>query len=103
MAVRSFILVFSLKLKASHSYSDRFVSYIITFYRLVPVGRVNIVDDGNYIDPYFRGMEPGIRFFPLDQELVVEYLMKKIRNEPLPKNRIHEVNIYEYHPQTLAG
>ncbi|KAL3569183.1 hypothetical protein D5086_029073 [Populus alba] len=64
--------------------------------------RVN-VDDGNYIDPYFRGMEPGIRFFPLDQELVVEYLMKKIRNEPLPKNRIHEVNIYEYHPQTLAG
>ncbi|KAJ6870594.1 hypothetical protein NC652_036288 [Populus alba x Populus x berolinensis] len=63
--------------------------------------RVN-VGDGNYIDPYFRGMEPGIRFFPLDQELVVEYLMKKIRNEPLPKNRIHEVNIYEYHPQTLA-
>nr|TKR84088.1 hypothetical protein D5086_0000261210 [Populus alba] len=53
--------------------------------------RVN-VDDGNYIDPYFRGMEPGIRFFPLDQELVVEYLMKKIRNEPLPKNRIHELN-----------
>jgi hypothetical protein len=30
-------------------------------------------------------------------------LMKKIRNEPLPKNRIHEVNIYEYHPKTLAG
>ncbi|KAJ6864503.1 hypothetical protein NC651_035147 [Populus alba x Populus x berolinensis] len=64
--------------------------------------RVNVDDDGNYIDPYFRGMAPGIRFFPLDQELVVEYLMKKIRNEPLPKNRIHEVNIYEYHPQTLA-
>ncbi|KAL9336329.1 hypothetical protein Peur_070817 [Populus x canadensis] len=63
--------------------------------------RVNI-DDGNYIDPYFRGFAPGIRFFPRDQELVVEYLMKKIRNEPLPKNRIHEVNIYEYHPKTLA-
>ncbi|KAL9373778.1 hypothetical protein Peur_033398 [Populus x canadensis] len=63
--------------------------------------RVN-VDDGNYIDPYFRGFAPGIRFFPRDQELVVEYLMKKIRNEPLPKNRIHEVNIYEYHPKTLA-
>jgi len=102
MAVRSFILVFSLKLKALHSYSDWFVNYIITFYWLVLVGRVNI-DDGNYIDPYFRGFAPGIRFFPRDQELVVEYLMKKIRNEPLPKNRIHEVNIYEYHPKTLAG
>ncbi|XP_011033356.1 PREDICTED: uncharacterized protein LOC105131874 [Populus euphratica] len=63
--------------------------------------RVN-VDDGNYIDPYFRAFATGIRFFPHDQELVVEYLMKKIRNEPLPKNRIHEVNIYEYHPKTLA-
>jgi len=102
MAVRSFIPVFSLKLKAFHSYSDRFVNYIMTFYWLVLVGRVN-VDDGNYIDPYFRGFAPGIRFFPHDQELVVEYLMKKIRNEPLPKNRIHEVNIYEYHPKTLAG
>ncbi|KAF9672390.1 hypothetical protein SADUNF_Sadunf11G0036800 [Salix dunnii] len=42
-------------------------------------------------------------FCPKDEELVVYYLMKKmIRNEPLPRNRIHEVNIYEYHPKTLA-
>ncbi|KAJ6756293.1 putative proteinC DOMAIN-CONTAINING PROTEIN 102-LIKE [Salix purpurea] len=66
-----------------------------------PQHRVN-GDDGNYIDPYFRTFAPGMRFFPKDKELVVYYLMKKIRNEPLPKNRIHEVNIYEYHPKTLA-
>ncbi|KAF9664740.1 hypothetical protein SADUNF_Sadunf16G0049500 [Salix dunnii] len=66
-----------------------------------PQHRVN-VDAGSYIDPYFRTLPPGIRFCPKDEELVVHYLMKKIRNEPLPRNRIHEVNIYEYHPKTLA-
>ncbi|KAJ6425803.1 hypothetical protein OIU84_026392 [Salix udensis] len=66
-----------------------------------PQHRVN-GDDGNYIDPYFRTFPPGYRFWPKDEELVVYYLMKKIRNEPLPKNRIHEVNIYDYHPKTLA-
>ncbi|KAJ6300455.1 hypothetical protein OIU76_021282 [Salix suchowensis] len=66
-----------------------------------PQHRVN-ADDGNYIDPYLRTFPPGFRFYPKDEELVVYYLMKKIRNEPLPKNRIHEVNIYDYHPKTLA-
>ncbi|KAJ6756292.1 putative proteinC DOMAIN-CONTAINING PROTEIN 102-LIKE [Salix purpurea] len=66
-----------------------------------PQHRVN-GDVGNYIDPYFRTFPPGMRFWPKDKELVVYYLMKKIRNEPLPKNRIHEVNIYDYHPKTLA-
>ncbi|KAJ6304067.1 hypothetical protein OIU77_017862 [Salix suchowensis] len=54
-----------------------------------PQHRVN-ADDGNYIDPYLRTFPPGFRFYPKDEELVVYYLMKKIRNEPLPKNRIHE-------------
>ncbi|KAI9392144.1 hypothetical protein POPTR_006G051400v4 [Populus trichocarpa] len=60
------------------------------------------VDDGDYIDPYFFTLPIGVRFCPNDRELVMEYLMKKVRNEALPKNRIHEVNIYEYHPAILT-
>jgi hypothetical protein len=69
---------------------------------LVFVGQVN-VDDGDSIDPYFFTLPIGVRFCPNDRELVLEYLMKKVRNEALPKNRIHEVNIYEYHPAILTG
>ncbi|KAG6771283.1 hypothetical protein POTOM_022631 [Populus tomentosa] len=60
------------------------------------------VDDGDYIDPYFFTLPIGVRFCPNDRELVMEYLMKRVRNEALPKNRIHEVNIYEYHPAILT-
>ncbi|KAI5583844.1 hypothetical protein BDE02_06G043300 [Populus trichocarpa] len=60
------------------------------------------VDDGDYIDPYFFTLPIGVRFCPNDRELVMEYLMKKVKNEALPKNRIHEVNIYEYHPAILT-
>ncbi|KAL9361464.1 hypothetical protein Peur_044249 [Populus x canadensis] len=60
------------------------------------------VDDGDSIDPYFFTLPIGVRFCPNDRELVMEYLMKKVRNEALPKNRIHEVNIYEYHPAILT-
>ncbi|KAF2309407.1 hypothetical protein GH714_002015 [Hevea brasiliensis] len=42
-------------------------------------------------------------FKPYDEELVVHYLKKKIINEPLPPNRIKEVELYKYNPETLAA
>ncbi|KAL3841250.1 hypothetical protein ACJIZ3_025841 [Penstemon smallii] len=45
---------------------------------------------------------PGYHFNPTDDELVVHYLKKKIMNEPIPYNKILEVNIYEYNPQQLS-
>ncbi|KAL3841243.1 hypothetical protein ACJIZ3_025834 [Penstemon smallii] len=45
---------------------------------------------------------PGYHFNPTDDELVVHYLKKKIMNEPIPYDKILEVNIYEYNPQQLS-
>ena len=46
---------------------------------------------------------PGYRFKPRDQELISCYLLCKIRDRPLPRNGIHEVTLYKYSPETLAG
>ncbi|KAJ6863151.1 hypothetical protein NC652_039876 [Populus alba x Populus x berolinensis] len=46
---------------------------------------------------------PGYRFKPSDQELISCYLLCKIRDRPLPRNGIHEVTLYKYNPETLAG
>ncbi|PIN06914.1 hypothetical protein CDL12_20533 [Handroanthus impetiginosus] len=48
------------------------------------------------------GYPPGFRFEPTDLELIRDYLKKKINNEPLPLEGIHEVNLYQYNPETLA-
>ncbi|KAJ6731598.1 putative proteinC TRANSCRIPTION FACTOR 29-LIKE [Salix purpurea] len=54
-----------------------------------------------------RGQEdkypPGYRFKPKDQELILYYLLNKIKNRPLPSNGIHEVTLYRYNPETLTG
>ncbi|KAF2293571.1 hypothetical protein GH714_002891 [Hevea brasiliensis] len=44
---------------------------------------------------------PGIGF-ALWTELVVHYLKYKIANQPLPRNKIMEVKVYEYNPEKLA-
>ncbi|KAF2309424.1 hypothetical protein GH714_002201 [Hevea brasiliensis] len=54
-------------------------------------------------DAYFDSFPAGYRFKPYDEELVVHYLKKKIINEPLPPNRIKEVELYKYNPETLAA
>ncbi|KAJ6435509.1 hypothetical protein OIU84_000660 [Salix udensis] len=46
---------------------------------------------------------PGYRFKPKDQELILYYLLNKIKNRPLPSNGIHEVTLYKYNPETLTG
>ncbi|KAE8691683.1 ONAC010 protein [Hibiscus syriacus] len=60
-------------------------------------GNGNDVEDG-YLDSF----PPGFRFCPLDEELVLHYLRKKVMNLPLPQNRIMEVNLYSYNPEKLA-
>ncbi|CAA2994957.1 NAC domain-containing 67-like [Olea europaea subsp. europaea] len=53
-------------------------------------------------DKYFGGLPPGFRFVPRDVELIDDYLIKKIRNEQLPRNEIGVLNLYEFNPEQLA-
>ncbi|KAL6564312.1 hypothetical protein OROMI_015769 [Orobanche minor] len=45
---------------------------------------------------------PGYYFLPTGVELIRDYLLKKINNQPIPISEISSVDIYEYSPQTLA-
>ncbi|XP_004293170.1 PREDICTED: uncharacterized protein LOC101294338 [Fragaria vesca subsp. vesca] len=54
-------------------------------------------------DAFLSSFPAGYRFNPRDEELVRYYLQKKIMDEPLPPNKIMEVNLYRYNPETLAG
>ncbi|KAK4486019.1 hypothetical protein RD792_008681 [Penstemon davidsonii] len=51
---------------------------------------------------YVKVFPPGYRFHPTDDELIIHYLKKKTMNEPIPCNKIPEVNIYKYNPQQLS-
>ncbi|XP_059635582.1 NAC transcription factor 32-like [Cornus florida] len=67
-------------------------------------GGDNEDDNGYYEDAvdYLDSFPAGYRFRPLDKELVQHYLKIKLMNLPLPPNRMHEVNIYDENPDTLA-
>ncbi|KAL6955690.1 hypothetical protein U1Q18_020512 [Sarracenia purpurea var. burkii] len=58
---------------------------------------------GGHNQHYVHDYPPGYRFCPTDVELVVHYLMKKVKKEPLPHNKIPILNIYQYNPYDLAG
>ncbi|XP_076910401.1 NAC transcription factor ONAC010-like [Bidens hawaiensis] len=51
---------------------------------------------------YADSLEPGYRFCPTDSELIVHCLKKKIETGNHPKCRLHEVNLYDHHPQELS-
>lgn len=55
------------------------------------------------IDAYLQSFPPGFRFKPTDEELIVEYLMRKIQNKPPHPSRIHDVDIYRESPFYLSG
>ncbi|EYU45740.1 hypothetical protein MIMGU_mgv1a021075mg, partial [Erythranthe guttata] len=46
---------------------------------------------------------PGYRFAPKDEELITEYLVKKINNQPIPIDDIRVVDFYKYNPDTYSG
>ncbi|XP_060216441.1 NAC domain-containing protein 72-like [Lycium barbarum] len=63
----------------------------------------NITTNGKrvYVDDRFV-FPPGYRFCPHDEELIIHYLKKKVMNDPLPHDKIKEVNLYKHSPQELS-
>ncbi|KAJ9174968.1 hypothetical protein P3X46_013560 [Hevea brasiliensis] len=54
------------------------------------------------VEKYVNSLPVGFRFAPHDDELILHYLLKKIKKLPLPRNRIHEVDLYKYSPRKLT-
>eukprot|EP00262_Sarcandra_glabra_P017559 TRINITY_DN604_c1_g4_i1.p1 TRINITY_DN604_c1_g4~~TRINITY_DN604_c1_g4_i1.p1 ORF type:complete len:387 (+),score=67.31 TRINITY_DN604_c1_g4_i1:142-1302(+) len=44
---------------------------------------------------------PGYKFVPTDEELIHYYLKNKVAGQPLPDNKIYDVNLYNYNPEQL--
>ncbi|KAL3655916.1 hypothetical protein CASFOL_000312 [Castilleja foliolosa] len=53
-------------------------------------------------NPMMR-LPPGFRFHPTDEELVVQYLKRKVLCCPLPASVIPEFNVYTSNPWDLPG
>ncbi|GJR93040.1 putative transcription factor NAM family protein [Tanacetum coccineum] len=60
---------------------------------------MNAAMDALYLD----SLPIGYRFEPTDLELVRHYLLRKIKNENLPKNKISVATIYGNHPKDIVG
>ncbi|TYH00442.1 hypothetical protein ES288_A10G276900v1 [Gossypium darwinii] len=54
-------------------------------------------------EAFLRSIPPGYRFKPRDDEIINFYLRPKIFCLPLQPNRIKEVFLYNYDPQTLTA
>lgn len=48
-------------------------------------------------------LPPGFRFHPTDEELVVQYLRRKVFSCPLPAAIIPEIDLAKYNPWDLPG
>ncbi|XP_074564577.1 NAC domain-containing protein 83-like [Curcuma longa] len=48
-------------------------------------------------------LPPGFRFHPTDEELVVQYLKRKVFNCPLPSSIIRDINLAKFDPWDLPG
>lgn len=48
-------------------------------------------------------LPPGFRFHPTDEELVVQYLKRKVLAYPLPASIIPEVDVCKSDPWDLPG
>ncbi|XVE52595.1 hypothetical protein DITRI_Ditri02bG0134600 [Diplodiscus trichospermus] len=53
------------------------------------------------VNEYLNSIPVGYRFKPYDVELIY-YLKMKVYNKPLPPNKIKEVQLYNYDPETLT-
>ncbi|KAL2534780.1 NAC domain transcriptional regulator superfamily protein [Abeliophyllum distichum] len=66
----------------------------------------NVSPDDDYLsltdDEYFRSLPPGFRFVPREEELIVHYLNKQIKNEKLPRNKINVLKLYDFNPEQLS-
>ncbi|KAF5443595.1 hypothetical protein F2P56_036140 [Juglans regia] len=57
----------------------------------------------NFIKNGVLRLPPGFRFHPTDEELVVQYLKRKVFSCPLPASIIPEVDVCKYDPWDLPG
>ncbi|RRT39936.1 hypothetical protein B296_00014902 [Ensete ventricosum] len=48
-------------------------------------------------------LPPGFRFHPTDEDLVVQYLKRKVFSCPLPASIIPEIDLGKYNPWNLPG
>ncbi|XP_042440134.1 NAC domain-containing protein 83-like [Zingiber officinale] len=48
-------------------------------------------------------LPPGFRFHPTDEELVVQYLKRKVFSCPLPSSVIRDINLAKFDPWNLPG
>lgn len=58
-----------------------------------------------YVPNNQKVFPPGYRFLPYDHEVLVGYLKPKASNRRFPQGVIYDpqLNIYQYHPDTLVG
>uniref|UniRef100_A0A2P2NG55 NAC transcription factor 010 n=1 Tax=Rhizophora mucronata TaxID=61149 RepID=A0A2P2NG55_RHIMU len=57
----------------------------------------------NFVRDGMIRLSPGFRFQPTDEELVFQYLRRKVLSLPLPANIIPEINVCKYDPWDLPG
>lgn len=62
-----------------------------------------LILDNSYISAYLQSFPPGFRFKPTEEELIMHYLLRKIKNKKLYPSLIHDVDIYKESPFYLSG
>ncbi|XP_059278243.1 NAC domain-containing protein 83-like [Lycium ferocissimum] len=61
------------------------------------------MEKNNFVKNGVLRLPPGFRFRPTDEELVVQYLKRKVFSFPLPASIIPEVEVHKYDPWDLPG
>ncbi|PWA56277.1 NAC domain-containing protein 83 [Artemisia annua] len=61
------------------------------------------MDKVNFVKNGVLRLQPGFRFHPTDEELVVQYLRRKVHSSPLPASVIPEVDVCKSDPWDLPG
>nr|XP_043633435.1 NAC domain-containing protein 83-like [Erigeron canadensis] len=61
------------------------------------------MDKMNFVKNGVLRLPPGFRFHPTDEELVVQYLKRKVHSFPLPASIIPEVDVCKSDPWQLPG
>ncbi|KAL2515148.1 NAC domain containing protein 83 [Forsythia ovata] len=64
---------------------------------------MSAIDKLNFVKDGVRKLPPGFRFEPTDEEIVFQYLARKIFSYPLPASVIPEINICKFDPWELPG
>ncbi|GKD02961.1 NAC domain-containing protein 83, partial [Tanacetum coccineum] len=57
----------------------------------------------NFVKHGVLRLPPGFRFHPTDEELVVQYLRRKVHSLPMPVSIIPEVEVCKSDPWDLPG